>query len=95
MRSLIIASLLAGLLVSCSQEPPPMPMVEVVVEEAVREPYQPKSAFVGRLHAQEDVVIQARVTGYMVSRNFREGEFVEKGKLLYEIDAAEYEAQLA
>jgi membrane fusion protein (multidrug efflux system) len=88
---LILALVLPG----CSQEPPPLPMVEVVVDEAVLEPYQPKSSFVGRLHAQEDVTIQARVSGYMKSRDFREGEFVEAGQLLYEIEPAEFEAQLA
>jgi membrane fusion protein (multidrug efflux system) len=72
-----------------------MPMVEVVVEVSTLEPFQPKSAFVGRLQAREDVVIQARITSYLVSRNFREGEYVEKGKLLYQLDPAEYEAQLA
>jgi membrane fusion protein (multidrug efflux system) len=86
---------LAVMLAACSQEPPPLPMVEVVVDEAVLEPYQPKSSFVGRLHAQEDVMIQARVSGYMKSRDFREGQFVEAGQLLYEIEPAEFEAQLA
>ena len=85
----------AALLASCSQEPPPLPMVEVVVDEAVLEPYQPKSSFVGRLHAQEDVMIQARISGYMKSRDFREGQFVEAGQLLYEIEPAEFEAQSA
>ena len=95
MRNLSIACLLVLLLGACSQEPPPIAMVEVVVDAATLDPYQPKSTFVGRLQAREDVVIQARVTSYMISRNFREGEFVEKGKLLYELDPAEYEAQLA
>ncbi|MCX2979545.1 efflux RND transporter periplasmic adaptor subunit [Halieaceae bacterium IMCC14734] len=80
---------------ACGQELPLPQMVEVVVDEAVLEPYQPKTSFVGRLHAREDVMIQARVDGYMTSRAFREGQMVAAGDLLYEIDPAEYEAQMA
>jgi membrane fusion protein (multidrug efflux system) len=50
---------------------------------------------VGRLQAQDDVAIQARVTGYLQSRDFREGELVEVGDVLFTIDASEYEAALA
>ena len=94
MRSLHIVLLLT-LLIGCTQEPPPAPMVEVTVDTVVRDPYQPKSSFVGRLHAIEDVSIQAQVTGYLVSRKFREGETVEAGDVLYEIDPAGFEAELA
>jgi membrane fusion protein (multidrug efflux system) len=81
--------------IACAEEPPPPPLVEVIVDEVVEEPYQPQAAFVGRLHAQDDVSIQAKVSGYMLSRNFVEGTFVQAGDLLYEIDPAEFEAQMA
>jgi len=58
-------------------------------------PFRPKSRYIGRLQAQDDVAIQARVTGYLVSRDFREGELVEAGDVLYTIDASEYEAARA
>jgi len=61
------------LLATCSEEPPPPPVVEVVVAEVVLEPYQPRSRYVGRLQAQDDVAIQAQVTGYLTSRQFRQG----------------------
>ena len=44
MRSLHIVLLLT-LLIGCTQEPPPAPMVEVTVDTVVRDPYQPKSSF--------------------------------------------------
>jgi membrane fusion protein (multidrug efflux system) len=70
-------------------------LVEVVVDKVVLDPYQPKSSFVGRLQAIEDVSIQAQITGYLVARRFTEGEMVEAGDILYEIDPAGYEAELA
>ncbi len=70
-------------------------MVEVVVDEVVTEPYQPQSEFVGRLQAQDDVNIQAKVQGYLLTRDFREGELVQAGDVLYTIDDSEYEAALA
>jgi membrane fusion protein (multidrug efflux system) len=69
--------------------------VEVVVDTVVREPFQPTYRHVGRLQAENDVAIQARVTGYLQSRDFREGELVSEGDVLYTIDASEYEAALA
>jgi membrane fusion protein (multidrug efflux system) len=84
-----------ALLGACAQEAPPPPVVEVLVDEVVRDPYQPKSSFVGRLQAIEDVSIEAQVSGYLKSRNFREGEVVEAGTLLYEIDPAAFEAAVS
>lgn len=84
-----------SLLVACAEEAPPPPMVEVVVDTVVSEPYQPKREYVGRLQARDDVAIQARVTGYLVSRDFREGELVEEGEILYRLDASEYDAALS
>lgn len=93
---LILAMLAAGLgLFACSEEPPPPPVVEVVVDTVRTEPYQPKSVFVGRLVAKEDVTIRAKVSGYLLSRDFTEGELVEAGDVLYTLDPSEYDAALA
>ncbi|MBA6413312.1 efflux RND transporter periplasmic adaptor subunit [Parahaliea sp. F7430] len=92
-RLTIIAVLL--LIASCSQEAPPPPMVEVVVDQVVSEPYQPRSSYVGRLEAQDDVTIRAKVTGYLAKRAFREGELVQAGSVLYTLEDSEYKAALA
>lgn len=84
-----------ALLVGCSGDMPTPPAVEVVVDTVVREPYQPTYRHVGRLQAQNDVAIQARVNGYLQSREFREGELVQAGDVLYVIDDSEYIAALA
>jgi membrane fusion protein (multidrug efflux system) len=83
------------LLAACTEEAPPVRVVNVIVDSAVLEPYRPKSEYVGRLLAQDDVTISAQVSGYLLSRNFEEGTLVEAGDVLYIIDASEYEAGLA
>ena len=88
-------SFLALLLVACAADEPPPRVVEVVVDEVVLEPYRPKSQYVGRLQAQDDVAIEARVTGYLLSREFAEGELVQARDVLYTIDSSEYQAALA
>lgn len=92
---LALAGALAVLVYGCAEEEAPQMVVEVVVDEVELEPYQPKSRFVGRLIARDDVAIQARITGYLQSREFREGDLVEAGDVLYRIDPSEYEAELA
>ena len=96
-RSVFFATLTLLLLAvaGCAEEVPPQRTVEVVVDEVVLEPYQPRSQYVGRLQAQDDVTIEARITGYLLSREFAEGEVVQAGDVLYTIDASEYEAALA
>ncbi len=91
----VLIGLAALVLFGCAEEAPPPRVVEVVVDKVVAEPYQPKSEYVGRLQAQDDVNIQAKVQGYLLSRDFREGELVQAGAVLYTIDASEYEAALA
>jgi membrane fusion protein (multidrug efflux system) len=92
---LLFAALTAFLVAACTEEAPPPRIAEVVVDEVRAEPYRPKFEYVGRLIAQDDVAIQAKVTGYLNSRDFREGDLVEAGSVLYTIDASEYEAALA
>ena len=87
--------LLSLLLAACAQEVPPPRVVEVVVDQVTAEPYRPKSEYVGRLQARDDVAIQARVTGYLLSRDFTEGDVVDVGDVLYTLDASEFEAALA
>jgi len=85
----------ALLITACAEEAPPPRVVEVVVDEVIAEPYLPKTQYVGRLQARDDVAIKARITGYLLSRDFREGDLVQAGTVLYTIDSSEYTAALA
>ena len=51
--------------------------------------------FVGRFEPIEEVDVRPRVSGYVRSVHFRDGELVRKGQLLFVIDPRPYEADLA
>ena len=48
----------------------------------------------GRVAAMENVVVKARVTGFLNKVHFEEGAELKKGDLLYTIDPREYQADL-
>ncbi|MCF1502999.1 efflux RND transporter periplasmic adaptor subunit [Afifella sp. H1R] len=54
-----------------------------------------QQVFTGRIEAAESVEIRARVQGYLGERQFEEGAEVEKGQVLFTIDAAPYEAAVS
>ncbi len=84
-----------ALIAACSEETPPPRITEVVTEQVTVQPFKPTISFVGRLQAEDDVKIQAKVTGYLKEWHFREGDMIKKGDLLYEIDPKQYEADLS
>ncbi len=94
MRTLSIL-ILALALAACTQEAPPPRIIEVFVAGVDEEPYQPKREYVGRLRARDDVAIQARVSGYLQTRQFEEGQVVHEGDVLFTLDSSEYDAALA
>ncbi|MGB0683538.1 MAG: efflux RND transporter periplasmic adaptor subunit [Magnetovibrionaceae bacterium] len=51
--------------------------------------------YTGRFEAMNRVEIRARVSGFLDSVNFGEGEVVEEGQLLFVIDPRPFEAELA
>lgn len=53
------------------------------------------SQFVGRIEAEKRVNLVARVVGFLDKRNFTEGAEVHAGDLLYVIEQAQYQAQVA
>lgn len=73
---------------------PPPPDV-TVARPIVREDYQDILEFTGRIEAMETVEIRARVQGFLEKINFKEGEEVKKGDLLYVIEQLPYKTDLA
>ena len=45
----------------------------------------------GRVEAQYSVDLVARVPGFLIKKYFKEGDFVKKGQLLFQIDPREYQ----
>ncbi|MBA8881015.1 efflux RND transporter periplasmic adaptor subunit [Phyllobacterium myrsinacearum] len=75
-----------------SKTPPPPQVTAVAVHpEEVDLSYQ----YAARITAYRDVQVRARVGGILMKRNFVEGSEVKAGDLLFEIDPAPYEAELA
>ena len=50
--------------------------------------------YVGQTAGSREVEVRARVTGILLSRNFKEGERVKKGQSLFTIDPKPFEAAL-
>ncbi|RYF60201.1 MAG: efflux RND transporter periplasmic adaptor subunit [Comamonadaceae bacterium] len=96
---LFAASLLAIAIAGCSSEAsepaaaPPAPTVsaaEVVVRDIVQ-----WDEFNGRIEAVDSVELRPRVSGYIEKVNYREGQTVREGDVLFEIDPRTYKAAYA
>ena len=72
--------------------PPQLPEVEVaeVIEKAVPV-YQ---EYVATMDGLVNATILAQVEGYLLRQNYKEGSYVKKGQLLFEIDPRPFEAEL-
>jgi membrane fusion protein (multidrug efflux system) len=64
----------------------------VGVSKAALTPIFRSSQYVGRVTAINRVALQARVTGYLQERNFKEGSDVKKGQVLFIIEQPPYQA---
>ncbi|SDJ03192.1 membrane fusion protein, multidrug efflux system [Ferrimonas sediminum] len=86
-----------ALLGGCNQATtaPPPPPPSVTTTTVALKPVTYSMEYVGRTQASEDVSIQAQVSGPMLKRHFIEGDHVEQGALLFEIDPAPYQAERA
>ncbi|ODA67156.1 Efflux pump periplasmic linker BepF [Methyloligella halotolerans] len=71
---------------------PPAPEV-TVAEPIVREIMEWRE-LTGQFEAQDSVEVRARVSGYLESRDFTDGEIVKKGKLLFVIEPRPFELAL-
>ena len=89
--SLVLLTLLSGCGKHKAAVAPP-PDVEVV---SVRQKDVPLYAeVVGTLQAEVNATISAQVSGYLLHREYNEGQRVKQGDLLFEIDDRTYQATL-
>lgn len=72
---------------------PPPP--EVLVIEAAARDVPVTREWIGTIDGSENAEIRARVTGYLMKRNYQEGAIVKKGDVLFEIDPRPFQAALA
>ena len=72
-------------------KPPAPPVVEVAqVEEKDLPVY---GEWIGTLAGQVNADIRAQVTGYLLTRNYKEGSYVREGQLLFQIDPRPFHAK--
>jgi len=94
-RSAFVGACLALLLAAgCGKEQkaaPPSPPA-VVVSDVIRKDVPVYTEWVGTTDGLVNATIQAQVTGYLVKQNYREGERVQKGQVLFEIDPRTFQA---
>ncbi|QDV72823.1 efflux RND transporter periplasmic adaptor subunit [Botrimarina mediterranea] len=88
----------AVLAVGCGSKPPggPQANANAPVEVTVAKPLVLSTLdwdpYTGRLAPVDEVEVRARVSGYLESYHFEEGQFVDEGQLLFVIDQRPYQA---
>src|SRR5690242_2407525 len=73
-----------------SEKAPDPPAVEVVNVEQRDVPVY--GEWIGTLDGLVNAEVKAQVTGYLMRQDYREGSFVRKGQLLFEIDPRPFQA---
>jgi multidrug efflux system membrane fusion protein len=90
-----VAFMIALPLAACAEkDPPPPPPVPVTVATAERRAVPFELAATGTVEPLQTVVVQAQVGGILRRIAFREGQEVQRGQLLFELDARPYRAAL-
>lgn len=91
--------LLAGCVQKAAGKEPPADnaalLPKVTVATPVKESVVAFSEYTGRTEAPEAVEVRARASGHLVRADFREGDLVKKGDLLFVIDPRPYRTALA
>src|SRR5262245_14460418 len=75
-----------------AQAAPPVLEVEVVPVEQKTVPIY--SEWIGTTEGMVNAELKAQVTGYLLRQDYKEGSFVKKGQLLFEIDPRPFQAAL-
>jgi RND family efflux transporter MFP subunit len=98
MRGILLAaaSLAAISLSACAgkKTPPAPPPPTVIVAHPLQKQIVDWDDYVGRFEAIDSVDVRPRVTGYLQSIGFRDGQVVRKGQVLFVIDPRPYQAAL-
>ena len=93
--SLLFSILTAGVLFftsSCKEKPAPAPVLPgVVAVPAAEADYAEYMPSISNIMAFDSVDLVARVEGFLLKRNFKDGELVKKGQLLFQIEPEKYD----
>jgi len=92
---LVAIILLLFLATGCSkgpQEAPPAPAVEVMT--VIQKDVPVYQEWIGTLDGMVNATIRAQVQGYLIRQNYKEGDLVRTGQVLFEIDPRTFQAAL-
>lgn len=88
---LMICLLVSVMFFGCKKEKT-QKLKEVTVVKVVEKDVNEIWTLVGQTVSDPKVELLARVSGFLVKRNFKQGSFVKKGELLFQIEKDQYEA---
>src|SRR5437879_2001081 len=88
--------LLASVLLGCQSQKAagPLPPAEVEVVSVIQRDVPIYGEWVATLDGYVNAQIQPQVTGYIVDQTYKEGSFVRKGQILFQIDTRPFQALL-
>lgn len=87
----IVYNKTAGAITGFIQRRAMMMPKEVIVDNPHIEEINVSAEATGRVEAQYSIDVIARVSGFLLKKYFKEGDFVKKGQLLFQIDPKEYQ----
>jgi multidrug efflux pump subunit AcrA (membrane-fusion protein) len=91
-----LAILVAAIgLAGCKEKPkaaPGLPTVEIA--EVAQADVPIYHEWIGTLDGLVNATIRAQVTGYLIAQNYKEGDPIKKGDMLFEIDPRPFQAAL-
>src|SRR5215831_3020440 len=93
--TLVAVFLLLSISCGCSHEPSALaeqPIPKVTITEVVQQETTDYDEYTGKTEASESVEVRARVFGYLKSIEFKDGDFVKEGQVLFTIEPDEYNA---
>lgn len=90
----VALSLVLALSVGCSSktEAPPPPPPGVTVTKVIQKDVPIHQEWVGTMAGNVDADIRPKVEGYLLSRVYNEGSFVDKGQILFQLDKRQAQA---
>jgi RND family efflux transporter MFP subunit len=94
-RWLGLAACLAAVAMGCNENAAPTSEkrpADVVVTTPITDEVEDYQDFTGRLDALKTVDIRARVSGFVLTAPFKEGDYVHEGDILFQIDPQSYRA---
>ncbi|MDR3037697.1 MAG: efflux RND transporter periplasmic adaptor subunit [Candidatus Adiutrix sp.] len=91
-----IALLAALFILVGRRQPPPMAFAPqaVVLGSALARDIVESSEFVAQMEADRIVELKARVSGFLIYKNFAAGDQIDRGRILFQIEPDQYQATL-